>query len=39
MTELAWCCWEQWVPEGDGHVGSFHAAEVILGQVAGREIP
>jgi hypothetical protein len=25
------------IPEGDGHVGSVHAAEVVLGQVAGRE--
>jgi hypothetical protein len=27
------------IPECDGHVGSVHAAEVVLGQVAGREIP
>jgi hypothetical protein len=27
------------ITEGDDHVGSVHAAEVVLGQVAGREIP
>jgi hypothetical protein len=26
------------IPEGDGHVDSVHAAEVVLGQVVGREI-
>jgi hypothetical protein len=26
------------IPEGDGHVGSVHAAEVVLRQVARREI-
>jgi hypothetical protein len=25
------------VTEGDDHVGSVHAAEVVLGQVAGKE--
>jgi hypothetical protein len=26
------------ITEGDGHVGSVHSAEVVLGQVAGSEI-
>jgi hypothetical protein len=26
------------ISEGDGHVGSVHSVEVVLGQVAGREI-
>jgi hypothetical protein len=26
------------ISEGDGHVGSIHSSEVVLGQVAGRDI-
>jgi hypothetical protein len=26
------------ISQGDGHVGSFHAAKVVLGQVAGSKI-
>jgi hypothetical protein len=26
------------IPEGDGHMGVVHAAEVVLGEVVGREI-